>query len=101
LAPRSKYRLAALSPAWVLAPAFALFFALLSYAFWPHRRRNFVAILVLCLIGAGLGQLWEYLQLPSVHIGEGNLLPAAVFAAALQPLASKLPIHFPSRGGKA
>lgn len=86
-----------MSPAWILAPAFALLYALLSYAFWPHRRRNLVAILLLCLLGQLVGQGWQYVGLPSVHVGEGNLLPAVLFAAALQPLASRLPIHFPKR----
>ena len=84
-------------PALLLAPLFALVASQLLYAFWPFRDRNYAAVLVLCLAGFGLGQLWQYLQLPSLHLGEGNLLPGLVFAAALQPLAPRLPIHFPRR----
>jgi hypothetical protein len=89
-----------LSPAWVLAPALALLYALLSYALWPHRRRSFPAILLLCLAGQLAGQGWQYLGLPSLHVGEGNVAPAVLVAAALQPLASRLPIHFPKRGDR-
>lgn len=89
-----------MSPAWVLAPAFALLYALLSYAFWPHRRRNFLAILLLCLIGQLLGQGWQYVGLPSLHLGEGNLVPAVLAAGVLQPLAGRLPIHLPTRKGR-
>jgi hypothetical protein len=84
-------------PALLLAPLFALIASQLFYAFWPFRVRNYLAILVLSLAGFGLGQLWQYLQLPSFHLGEGNLLPGLVFAAILQPLAPRLPIHFPLR----
>jgi hypothetical protein len=80
-----------LSPAWLLAPAFALLFALLGYAFWPHRRRNFLAVLVLCIVAVVFGQFWQYLELPSLRLGEANVLPAALFAAALQPLADRVP----------
>ena len=84
-------------PALLLAPLFALITSQLFYAFFPYSSRNFAAILLLTAFGFGLGQLWQYLQLPSIHVGEGNLLPAVVFAAILQPLAPRLPIHFPRR----
>lgn len=89
-----------MSPAWLLAPAFALLYALLSYAFWPHRRRSLAAILLLCLLGQLLGQGWQYVGLPSLHLGEGNLVPGVLFAAGLQPLASRLPIHFRRRSDR-
>lgn len=81
-------------PALVLAPLLALITSQVFFAFLPYSRRNYPAILLLTVIGFALGQLWQYLQLPSVHIGEGNVLPGLLFAAALQPLASRLPIHF-------
>ena len=81
-------------PVFLLAPVFALVASQLFYAFWPYSRRNYAGVLLLTVIGFALGQLWEYLELPSLHLGETNLLPALVFAAALQPLAPRVPIHF-------
>lgn len=81
-------------PALLLAPLLALITSQVFYAFLPYSRRNYLAILLLTAIGFALGQGWQYLQLPSIHVGEGNLLPALLFAAALQPLAPRLPIHF-------
>ena len=81
-------------PALLLAPLLALITSQLFYAFLPYSRRNYLAILLLTGVGFGLGQAWQYLQLPSVHIGEGNVVPGVVFAALLQPLAPRLPIHF-------
>jgi hypothetical protein len=83
-----------LPPALLLAPLFALIASQLFYAFWPYSRRNYAAVLLLSAIGFGLGQLWQFLELPSIHLGQGNLLPGLLFAAALQPLAPRLPIHF-------
>ena len=84
-------------PALLLAPLFALVTSQLFYAFFPYRERNYLAVLALTAAGFALGQLWQFGQLPSIHVGEGNLLPAVVFAAMLQPLARRLPIHFPRR----
>src|SRR5450756_330888 len=63
-----------------------LFFVLLSY-----RRRAYVPILLLTAIGFGLGQLWDYIGLPSARLGQANVLPAAAFALLLQPLARFVP----------
>ncbi len=81
-------------PALLLAPLLALITSQVFYAFLPYSRRNYPAILLLTAVGYALGQGWQYLQLPSVHIGEGNILPGVLFAALLQPLAPRLPIHF-------
>jgi hypothetical protein len=81
-------------PALLLAPLLALITSQLFYAFLPYSKRNYLAILLLTGIGFGLGQAWQFLQLPSVHIGEGNVVPGVLFAALLQPLAPRLPIHF-------
>jgi hypothetical protein len=84
-------------PALLLAPLLTLIFSQLFYAFLPYSRRTYLGVLLLTAAGVGLGQLWQYLELPSIHVGEGNLLPALLFAAILQPLAPRLPIHFPRR----
>ncbi len=81
-------------PALLLAPLFALITSQLFYALLPYSKRRYPGILLLTLVGFALGQGWQYLQLPSIHIGEGNLLPGLLFAAVLQPLAPRLPIHF-------
>jgi len=83
-----------LRPAFLLAPLLALIASQLLYVFWPHSRRNYAGVLLLTATGFALGQLWQYLELPSLHLGEANLLPALAFAAALQPLAPRVPIHF-------
>ncbi|MDQ6918424.1 MAG: hypothetical protein M3Z98_03590 [Candidatus Dormibacteraeota bacterium] len=81
-------------PALLIAPFLALLTSQLFYALLPYSKRNYLAILVLTAIGFALGEGWQFLQLPSIHIGEGNVLPGLLFAAALQPLAPRLPIHF-------
>jgi hypothetical protein len=81
-------------PALLLAPLLALITSQVFYALLPYSKRNYLAILLLTLIGFGLGQGWQSLQLPAVHIGEGNILPGLLFAAVLQPLAPRVPIHF-------
>ena len=63
----------------------------LFYAFLRYRRRAYLPILTMTAIGFGLGQLWDYLGLPSVRLGQANMLPAIVFALLLQPLARFLP----------
>jgi hypothetical protein len=83
-----------LPPALLLAPLFALIASQLFYALWPYSKRNYAGVLALTAAGFAVGQLWQYLGLPSFHLGEANLLPALVFAAALQPLAPRVPIHF-------
>jgi hypothetical protein len=83
-----------LHPAFLLVPLLALMTSQLFYAFLPYSRRSYLAILLLTGFGFALGQGWQFLQLPSIHIGEANVLPSLVFAAALQPLAPRVPIHF-------
>jgi hypothetical protein len=63
----------------------------LFFAFLPYRRRAYVAILVMTAIGFGLGQLWDFLGLPSARLGQANVLPAVVFALLLQPAARFVP----------
>ena len=63
----------------------------LFFAFLPYRRRAYVPILLMTAIGFGLGQLWDFLGLPSARLGLANVLPGAVFALLLQPLARFVP----------
>ncbi len=63
----------------------------LCFAFLPYRRRAYVPILVMTAAGFALGQFWDYLGLPSLRMGQANVLPAIVFALLLQPLARFVP----------
>ena len=65
------------------------------YALWPYRRRSYLPVLLLTAAGVLLGQLWDLFGLPAVRLGQANVLPAAIFAIALQPLVNRLPIRFP------
>ena len=77
---------------WVLA---VLILSQLFFAFLPYRRRAYVPILLVTALGFGLGQLWDFLGLPSARLGQANLLPAAVFALLLQPAARFVPRSSP------
>ena len=87
--------LAWLPPSLITGTLLVLILAQLSYAFWPHRPRRFLSILALSLLGVVLGQLWSLLGLPGLRLGEVNLLPAVLFAIALQPLAGRLILRLP------
>ncbi|HSP10040.1 MAG TPA: hypothetical protein VLU92_10645 [Candidatus Dormibacteraeota bacterium] len=63
----------------------------LIYAFMPFRRRSYVPILLMTALGFGLGQLWDYLGLPALRLGQANLVPAVIFALFLQPLGRFVP----------
>jgi hypothetical protein len=63
----------------------------LFFAFLPYRRRAYIPILLMTAAGFALGQLWDFLGLPSTRLGQADLLPAAVFALLLQPLARFVP----------
>jgi hypothetical protein len=78
-------------PGLVVAALGVLIVSQLFYAFLRYRRRAYLPILVMTAIGFGLGQLWDYLGLPSVRAGQVAVLPAIVFALLLQPLARFLP----------
>ena len=79
-------------PGVIVATLLILIVSQLCYAFLPYRRRSYVPILVVTAIGFGLGQGWDFLGLPSLRIGEANVLPAAAFALLLQPLARFVPL---------
>src|SRR5450759_2188226 len=69
----------------------ALIVSQLLFAFLPYRRRAYLPILLMTMIGFALGQLWDYIGLPSTRLGQANLLPALVFALLLQPAARFVP----------
>ena len=78
-------------PGLVVAVLAALIFSLLFYALLPYRRRAYVPILIATAAGFALGQLWDFLGLPSLRMGQANMLPAIPFALLLQPLARFIP----------
>ncbi len=65
----------------------------LLYGLGPYRRRAYLPVLLLTTAGFGLGQLWSYAGLPALHLGDLDILPALLFAVALQPLADRLRIR--------
>ncbi|HET7466025.1 MAG TPA: hypothetical protein VFL29_05120 [Candidatus Dormibacteraeota bacterium] len=78
-------------PGIVVAVLLVLITSQVFYAALRYRRRAYIPILVTTAAGFGLGQLWEYLGLPSFNLGEANVLPAVGFALLLQPLARFIP----------
>ena len=78
-------------PGLIVAVLLVLTVSQLCFAFLPYRRRAYLPILIMTAVGFGLGQLWDYLGLPSVRLGQANVLPALVFALLLQPLARFIP----------
>jgi hypothetical protein len=78
-------------PGLIVAVFAVLIVSQLFYAFLRYRRRAYMPILLMTAIGFGLGQLWDYLGLPSARMGQANILPALVFALLLQPLARFVP----------
>lgn len=80
-----------LPPGAIVGLLVVLVLSQLLYAFWPYTRRAYLPVLALTALGVLLGQGWDALGLPSVRLGEANLLPAIAFAVALQPLADRVP----------
>ncbi len=78
-------------PGLVVAVLAILVLSQLFYALLPYRRRAYVPILVMTAAGFVLGQLWDYLGLPSWRLGQANMAPAIPFALLLQPLARFVP----------
>jgi hypothetical protein len=78
-------------PGVIVAGLLVLISSQLFFALLPYRRRGYPAVLLMTALGFGLGQLWDLLGLPSLRLGQANLLPAAVFALLLQPLARFVP----------
>src|SRR5260221_10459989 len=78
-------------PGLVVAALAVLILSLTFYALLPYRRRTYVPILVMTAAGFALGQLWDFLGLPSLRLGQANVIPAIAFALLLQPLARFVP----------
>jgi hypothetical protein len=78
-------------PGLIVGVLVVLILSQLFFAFLPYRRRAYVPILLVTALGFGLGQLWDFLGLPSARLGQANVLPAAAFALLLQPLARFVP----------
>jgi hypothetical protein len=83
--------LSAIQPGVIVAVLLVLITSQVFFALLPYRRRAYLPVLVMTAIGFGLGQGWEVLDLPSVRLGQADLLPALLFALALQPLARFVP----------
>ena len=82
---------AAIPPGVIVAVLLVLITSQLFFALLPYRRRAYLPVLLMTAIGFGLGQAWDAVDLPSARIGQANVLPAVLFALALQPLARFVP----------
>ena len=80
-----------IAPGVVVAVLAVLIFSQLFYALVPYRRRAYIPILLMTALGFALGQLWDFLGLPSLRLGQANVIPAIPFALMLQPLARFVP----------
>jgi hypothetical protein len=85
-------------PGLIVGVIAVLILSQLFFAFLPYRRRAYVPILLMTAIGFALGQLWDFIGLSSLRLGQANVLPAVAFALLLQPLARFVPR--PSRDPK-
>ena len=83
--------LRAIPPGLIVAALLVLIVSQLFFAFLPYRRRAYIPILLMTAFGFGLGQLWDFIGLPSARLGQADILPALIFAALLQPLARFVP----------
>jgi hypothetical protein len=84
-----------LQPGLLVALLIILVLSQVLYALWPYRRRSYLTALLITALGVLLGQVWDVFGLPGLSLGQANVLPAVLFAIALQPLADRLPIRFP------
>jgi hypothetical protein len=78
-------------PGLIVATLAGLILSQLCFAFLPYRRRAYLPILLMTTIGFGLGQLWDFIGLPALRLGQANMVPAVPFALMLQPLARFVP----------
>lgn len=65
----------------------------LMFALLPARPRTYLTVLALTAAGFVIGQVWTVIGLPSLQFGEAGILPSALFALLLQPLAPYVPIR--------
>lgn len=80
-----------LPPGLVVAAFLILICSQLLYALVPMRPRAYAVVLILTVAGWILGQIWSFAGLPAWRIGQADVLPAALFAAALQPVGPYIP----------
>lgn len=78
-------------PGVIVATLVVLVLSQVCFALLPYRRRAYIPILLMTVIGFGLGQLWDFLGLPALRLGQANMVPAIPFALLLQPLARFVP----------
>jgi hypothetical protein len=78
-------------PGLIVATLAVLVLSQLCFAVLPYKRRAYLPILLMTTIGFGLGQLWDFLGLPALRLGQANMVPAIPFALLLQPLARFVP----------
>ena len=78
-------------PGLIVAVLLILIVSQLCFALLPYRRRAYIPVLLMTALGFALGQAWDFLGLPSLRLGEANVIPALVFALLLQPLARFVP----------
>lgn len=79
-----------LRPGYLLAILLTLAVAGLCYAILPYRRRRFLLVLLLAAIGMLLGEIWAALGLPSLNLGDANLVPGIPLAVLLQVFQDRL-----------
>jgi len=82
-------------PGVLLAVPLTLLLAQLLHGLWHSGRCRYLAVLILTAAGVLLGQAWDVLGLPALRLGQLNLLPAIVFATALQLLGRRLTLRLP------
>ena len=78
-------------PGLIVAVLLILIVSQLCFALLPYRRRAYIPVLAMTALGFGLGQAWDFLGLPSLRLGQANVIPALFFALLLQPLARFVP----------
>ena len=78
-------------PGLIVAVLLVLIVSQLCFAFLPYRRRAYIPVLVMTALGFAIGQAWDFLGLPSLRLGQANLVPGLGFALLLQPLARFVP----------
>jgi hypothetical protein len=78
-------------PGLIVATLAVLVVSQLCFGLLRYRRRAYLPILLMTAIGFGLGQLWDFLGLPAIRLGQANMVPAVPFALLLQPLARFVP----------
>lgn len=78
-------------PGLIVAVLAILILSQVFYAFLPYRRRAYLPILLMTATGFALGQLWDFLGLPSLRMGQANVVPAVPFALLLQPVSRFVP----------